>query len=164
MPYGAKSFTQPSVLALAAAASSSFRACCIVRDSQPTPASASSASVALSNINSTAHSGTTIVSAPCFSVAMSGSFGYKPTVAGSCHQQKGELSMNSEWVGIDVHGFTKADPGRPQRAAAKLNGAIVTLVFDEGTGVYRLFGPGGSFELPVELNRHLTMIIEGDGS
>ena len=72
--------------------------------------------------------------------------------------------MKSEWIGIDVHGFRKADPEYPQNAAAKLYGTIVTVVFDVSTGVYCLFGPGGQFELPVELNRHLTMIIEGDGS
>jgi len=71
--------------------------------------------------------------------------------------------MNSEWIDKDVHGFQKADPERPQRIAGKLNGTTVTLAFENATGVYWIFGPGGQFELPVELNRHLTMIIEGDG-
>jgi hypothetical protein len=72
-----------------------------------------------------------------------------------------EATMNYEWTDIDVHGFTKADAERPQRAAVKLNGTMVALVFDGATGAYYVFGPGGHFELPIELNAHLTMIIKG---
>jgi len=72
-----------------------------------------------------------------------------------------ECDLCASWFDRDIHSFGKADPRRAQKAAEMFNGTMVSLVLDEQGGVYRIFGPGGQFELPVTLNNHLTMIIEG---
>jgi hypothetical protein len=72
-----------------------------------------------------------------------------------------ECDLCSSWIDRDVHSFGKADQRRAQKAAEMFNGTMVSIVFDAHGGVYRIFGPGGQFELPVTLNKHLTMIIEG---
>lgn len=66
----------------------------------------------------------------------------------------------------DVHGFREADPERIDKIIERNPQATTKCVlwYEPSIDAYQLVGPGGSFELPLELNQHIRMIIEGKKS